>query len=187
MSREEYQTQAERFAKGGNFAAGGRLKQEADRPALRDKRMIKSAVGQHETHDHAGKPKTKLKLKSGGHVMGEKPAHRADKRARGGAMPEKEHGHGAPKGRKSAVNVNIISPAASEGEKKQAAAAGLQMGARMGAAAAPPPRPAGPAMAPPAPRPAMAGAGPGGPPPAPGGATGPMKRGGEVRKRGGKC
>jgi hypothetical protein len=163
------------------------LRQEEKRDDLKDQRMIKSAVGQHESHDHKGEPKTKLKLRRGGKVEGDKPQARADRPGRyaagGATMPERSKGRGAPKGHKPAVSVNIISPAAAEGEKRQAAQAGMQAGAKLGAAAAmraphpaaPPPSAGGPPGA-------------GGPPMAPPGAEGgmppgqpPMRRGGGIR------
>lgn len=158
-SRAEMQSEAEKFCDGG-YASGGRLNNETD--AAKDKRMISKAVGQHETHDHPGTPKTKLKLRSGGKVSGAKPAGRADKKGRGGGK----------------VNINIIEPAAAEGEKKQAAMQGLQAGAKLGAAQA------AKAMAPGAggPPPPGAGAGPMPPPGAMPPGQPPMRRGGRAAK-----
>lgn len=173
-SRAELQGEAEKFCDGG-WASGGRLNNEDD--TAKDKRMIRKAVGQHEGHDHAGKPRTDLKLKAGGEVAGAKPAARADKRARGGAMPESAMGHGpskAPKPQakgsgKGHVTVNIVEPAAAEGEKKQAAMQGLQAGAKLGAAQAArgmaPPGAGGPPPGAPPPRPMMPPPGAGAPPP----------------------
>ena len=179
-TRAEEQAEAEAYLKRGDYKRGGRLNNETD--AMQDKRTIKKAVGQHEDHDHQGKPHTALKLKSGGEVNGEKSAPRMDKRARGGSMPMPESARGsgpkkAPSGGhkgSGGVNVNIISPGAADAEKKQAAAAGLQAGAKMGAAAAlhgagGPPSGAAPGSPPGAMPPG--GAPPGGQP--------PMKRGGK--------
>jgi hypothetical protein len=181
--RTKEQGEAQAMMHRTGYARGGALRQEEGRPALKDKRMVKKAVRQHETHDHKGEPKTDLKLKSGGDVEGDRAFPRLDQRARGGGMmpgasmkgsgpPKKAGGHGGAK-----VNVNIISPGASHAEKQQAAMAGMQMGAKLGAAGGARPPMGGP---PPgagiggAPRPPM-------PPPGPGGAPmGPMKRGGAV-------
>lgn len=231
MTRAEYQAEAENYLKGNGYKRGGRLNHETD--AAQDSRMIKKAVGQHETHDHPGKPHTQLKLKRGGKVEGAQGEKRMDKRARslkradGGPTPpqkdqrqqgnsqpgrneDSQHGPGdqggdpkyarggaaKAKGHKPSVTVNIVSPAAAEGEKKQAATAGIQAGMKMGAAQAarpmaPPPGAGGPPGAGAgAPRPPMPPAGampprPMGPP----GAGGPpmgAKRGGRL-KAGGKC
>jgi hypothetical protein len=182
LTREEEQAQAKAMLHRGGYASGGRLRQEEKRDDLKDKRTIKKAVRQHESHDHPGKPKTDLKLKRGGVAAGRAPEPRMDRRARGGAMTEKQRGHGSPKGGKG-VNVNIISPGAAQDEKKQAAQAGMQAGVRMGAAAASRPKPA---MAPPPPGAGGGGMPPGGgappaamPPPDPG--QPPMKRGGRAK------
>jgi hypothetical protein len=120
--------------------------------------FAKEAVSQHETHDHPGKQKTKIKFSSGGSVDGMDSGGRADRAPRG-------RGKVKGKGGKTVVNVlNMQHPGAG---------GGLPPGA-------PPPRPP---MPPPG---AMAGGPPppmGGPPPGlpPGG---PMKRGGRASEDG---
>lgn len=49
------------------------------------KRTVKKAIREHENAEHQGKHE-KLKLKAGGKVEGKRPAHRPDRRARGGAL-----------------------------------------------------------------------------------------------------
>ncbi len=134
--------------------------------AREDAAMIRTAMAEHESHDHPGKPKTKLKFADGGGVDGERGVHHLGKRARGG--------HADGKGGKHVTNV-IIAP--------QGGGAGGGMRPAM---------PPGQPMA--APRPAMPPAGPppgaGGPPmgPPPGGQPmgmrppGAMKRGGGVKR-----
>jgi hypothetical protein len=118
---------------------------------------------------------TRMAKRRGGEVGGEQPKGRPDKKSRG----------------KAAVNINIVSPEAAQGEKQQAAAAGLQAGAKLGAAKAMQAMGAGGGKGPPPPPPARGG------PPAVGGAGGPpmggappaamspdeppMKRGGRAR------
>jgi hypothetical protein len=58
-----------------------------------DRAMIKKAVREHESHDHPGKPKTKLKLKHGGEVEGHGGKRRLDRpgrkrRANGGKVDQ---------------------------------------------------------------------------------------------------
>lgn len=159
--RKPEQSKAEAYASRAGYAAGGDVAQ--------DKAMVKSAVAQHEKHDHPGTPETALKLRRGGSaVKGEMPMERLDKRARGGRVP------------KVIVNVQTSNPA----EKQMAAQQGLQQGVKVGAAlvahdagaGGPPGAPGGPmppgapppGMMPPGalpPRPPMAGLRPGGLPP----------------------
>lgn len=175
------------------------------------KKVVRKALREHENAEHGGKHE-KLKLRSGGHVKGEKAAERPDRRARGGAMKPKV----------GAVNITIgkdgVGDAAQDQQKQQMAAKaglqkGIQVGAQLGA------RQAAQHMAPPGGAPPMGGpgmpppggppmAGPGGPPPpmmprARGGATkltagagsalGRLEKAGKVhvkaheRSRGGKC
>lgn len=68
---------AHRVTRRAGYAHGGHVKDEAAKD-----------VHKHEEHLHKGKPKTKLKV--GGKVKGEKPAHRLDKKARGGAEVYKD-------------------------------------------------------------------------------------------------
>jgi hypothetical protein len=216
MSVDECRTKeraiADAAVKRSGYNSGGRLKQEEASDEAKDKRMVKKAVHQHEKHDHKGQKPTDLKLKGGGEVKGKMAEKRLDKRARGGAltepMPEKAHGDGGKKAAgkgKHGPNINIILPQAAEAEKKQAAAAGMQVGAKMGADAArgaggPPMGAAPPGGAPPAPRPMPApGGAPGGMPPGAGGppmrpnmpppGQPPMRRGGRLheKKGGGIC
>ncbi len=49
-----------------------------------DRRMVARGVHEHEGNMHKGKPKTKLKLASGGKVHGGRAGHRLDRRSRGG-------------------------------------------------------------------------------------------------------
>lgn len=65
-----------------------------------DRKEIAAAVHKHEKHDHKGEPETKLR--SGGHVDGEKGRAHLAKRARGGAMSHKG-------GKSTKVNV-IVAP-----------------------------------------------------------------------------
>src|SRR5882672_9711747 len=99
-----------------------------------DKRMISSAVHEHESALHKGEPKTKLKLANGGVA-----ASRMDR-------PGRRRG-GRTKGGKHVTNV-IVAPSGGGGSP-----GGLPM---------PPPRP--PMALPPGPPALPPGAGPGGPP-----------------------
>lgn len=139
------------------YKVGGRVSDE-----LQDKKMVEAGVHQHEAHDHKGEPKTKLKLKEGGHVGGMHTLRRLDKANRGGAM----HGKG-----KHHVSVNINMPPATK-----AVPVPVPMGGGAGPRPpmAPPPgaggpMPGGPMAGPPP------GAGPMMPPP------GAMKKGGAVK------
>jgi len=144
------------------FAHGGHV--DADE----DAGMVKSGVRQHENDLHGGKH-SKLHLKDGGHVEGERGHHHMAHRARGG----KTHG-----GKHTKVNV-IIAPQGGGG------GGAPPMAARPPMAAAPPPRP---------PMPPPGGAPMGGPPPMPPpgmtrpgmGMPGAMPPGGMMRARGGK-
>lgn len=135
-----------------------------------DRKMIESAVRQHEAHDHPGKSKTKLHLASGGSVDGDEAPSRPDRpsrRASGGSMGGGSKGH-STKG--THVNV-IVAPRGADPASAPAAA---------------PPMPAMPprAMPPGMPPGGMPG---GGMPPGMPGAAGPMSGGGgKPFKRGGK-
>jgi hypothetical protein len=104
-----------------------------------------------EESDPAAKD-TRMAKRRGGEVGGDQPRGRPDKKSRG----------------KAAVNINIVSPEAAQAEKQQAAAAGLQAGAKLGAAKAVQAMGGGGGKGPPPPPPAR-----GGPMSPPGGAGGP--------------
>lgn len=97
MSKYDGKGRAQEILKSAGYKDGGDVKQ--------DKKLVEKAVHQHEAHDHKGEKKTKLKLKEGGHVKGEKTASRLDKMARGGKA--KHHKGDA----KTKVNV-IVAPSA---------------------------------------------------------------------------
>lgn len=133
-----------------------------------EKRLIRRAVGEHDTQLHGGK-RTKLKLAGGGKVHGAASAPRLDRRARGG--------------RTKAPTVNVIIKGAGEEGLKKGVEIGAKMGAMMAGAQKPPmppgPPPGGPPMGPP---PGAGGPPMGGPPPgmrppgmARGGGIKPMK------------
>lgn len=90
-SHDEFRQQAKRdhAAKVKHHAGGGAVMKG-------EKALIERAVAQHESHDHPGKPKTKLKLATGGVAEDRAPA-RLD-RARGGKA----------KSGKGHTNVNVI-------------------------------------------------------------------------------
>lgn len=148
--RKHEQHHAEKRARGGDVA--------------QDKALIKKALREHENQEHGGKH-AKIKLKHGGMVHGKHPAHRMDKRARGGKV-----GHGKPA-------VNVIVQTSNPAEKQMAMQQGMKLGAAMGGPkppmpmAGPPPGAGGPPMGSPPP-----GMPPGGMPPRPPG----LKRGGKV-------
>lgn len=171
--RKHHQKHAEKYVR---RARGGSIEGEADKAS--DATIVRKGVGEHEDQLHGGKH-AKLRLKRGGHVKGEKPMERLDKRARGGRM----HGKGQPK-----VAV-VVHAGDGQQAKQDGIKEGMQMGARMAAqklaggmkppgAPPPPAGPGGPGM-PPGPPPQM-GAGPrpmpNGPPPA------GLKTGGKVQK-----
>ena len=136
-----------------HFARGGHVHEDA----AEDAEMIREGVGQHESHLHSGKPKTKIKLKAGGEVEGHAGRQHLGRRARGGAAKKSTH-----------VNV-IVAP-----QGGGAPGAPPAMPPRPPVVAAPPPRPA---MPPPAPSPqGMPPQGMGQRPP------GMMKRGGGIQK-----
>jgi hypothetical protein len=146
--------------------SGGRANDEAQ-----DKRMVERAISQHESHDHAGEPKTKLKLKTGGRAEGGPAKMRLDRPGRKKGGRTKGGGH-------TKVNV-IIAPQG-----------GGAPGAGAGPAMMPPPHP--PVVLPPGPPPGgppvMPPRPPMGPPVGAGAPMGmPHKAGGRVgRKDGGK-
>lgn len=129
-----------------------------------DAKMIKTAIREHEDHEHGGKH-TAIKFKSGGPVEGHEARKNLARRARGGSTGKKG----------THVNV-IVAPQGGMHPPMPMPAAGPAM---------PPPRPA----APPPPAPAMAQRPPMAPPGAGGGMMPPgarppgmMKRGGGVQK-----
>lgn len=103
--RKEHQRFAERHVK---RARGGAAKK------------VEEGVHEHEDHMHPGKKKTKLKLRRGGHVKGEHPKDRLDRRARGGSL-----GGGKKKG-----NVAVIVHAG--GDENRAKQEGIQQGLQLG-------------------------------------------------------
>lgn len=137
------------------YARGGGV--DSGEPAA--KKVVRKGVRQHETAEHGGEHHA-LKLRRGGHVPGDEPMDRPDRRARGGGVKPKI----------GSVNV-IVGKGGGDAEKQQAMQQGMQIGAhmaaaKMGAGAGGPPRPP---MPPPGggmpPRPMGAPMGPGGPPP----------------------
>lgn len=96
-ARAPFVAKARKLMSHTGYARGGSVHSDAKE----DARMIERGVGQHEAHDHPGKPKTKLHLGDG--VGGEKGRTHLAKRARGGAT------HGKHKGHSTKVNV-IVAP-----------------------------------------------------------------------------
>lgn len=115
-ARAEQQGRAENYARRSGYKRGGAVSDEDQ-----DRAMVKKAVAEHEEHDHKGEAKTKLRIKRGGRVEGKEPKTRLDKRARGGQV-----------GKKAPVNV-IVNSGGGEGEKQEAAQAGMRQGMQMGA------------------------------------------------------
>ena len=152
--------------------AGGRASVEK-RDRAQDKTMVKSAVRQHEEHDHPGKSPTALKLAAGG---------AAEKRADGGVMKGPKggrKGRGAPH-----VSIAIGAPGAgAAGARPIPVPVPVGGGPPMGGAPGGAPMPPRPAMAPMGPMGATPGMGPPGLAPPPGAMM--RKRGGASRKRGG--
>ena len=186
MHTESREAQARAIVDRAGYARGGEVGDEKQ-----DRRMVRSAVHQHESHDHPGKPETKLKLRGGGKVSGQPSAQRPDRRARGGGidgeMPGMAKGGSTHGKRKPVVNIKI-NAGGDAGGKQQAAQDGMRLGAALGArraaaqiGAAGPAHPAMP-MPPP-------GAIPPGVPMAPPGAAGMrppgIKRGGAVKRANG--
>ncbi len=95
-SRREADHKAERFASGGT----------ARDDEAQDRKMIATAIGEHEAHDHPGRPKTKLKLKDGGRAEGDEAKPRLDRGPR-----RKLATGGRAKGKSTHVNV-IVAPGA---------------------------------------------------------------------------
>lgn len=141
-------------------ARGGALHEDA----AEDAHMIERGVHEHESAMHKGEPKTKLKLKHGGHVDGEHARHHLAKRARGGATG------GGKKGHATKVNV-IVAPQGGGGARPVPVP--VPAARPPGVGGAPPPMPP-PGMGAPSPMGgAPMGAGPMGPRP---GMPGPMMR-----------
>ena len=132
------------------------------------KDMVSKGISQHESHDHKGEKKTKLKLATGGAAKGEAPHNRMDRKPR--AAGGRNKGHKEPH-----VSVNVINA----GSKPPMAPPGGGMGAPM--PPHPPMAPQAPPMAAPPPgmgaKPPMPPQGmpPGGMPPRPFKAGGPVK------------
>lgn len=179
--RRHEQSKAEAHVKRAGYASGGKVRESDE---AQDRALVTKGVHAHERHDHPGTKLTDLKLRSGGHVKGERPKHRPDKMARGGKV-------------RPAVNI-IISNGGGEAERQMAFKQGAQVGTAVGGAQAarmmpPPAMPPRPPMVPPPGMPA--GGAPSIPPPgaamgAPGVPPGmpprpPMKRGGAVNDIGG--
>lgn len=74
MSESSKRKKARDMLSNAGYKSGGHMKGDA---------KIKSAVHQHEGHDHPGEKKTPIKLKAGGTAHGHKPKHRADRKGRG--------------------------------------------------------------------------------------------------------
>lgn len=125
-SRED---QAREIVRRAGYAHGGAISEAEDE--RKDKKMVRSAVHQHEAHDHKGEKPTKLALKAGGSVHGKEASGRPDRRARGGMMPE-----GGPSkhkaGRKAVVNIKI-GGGGGNGQAAMAAQEGMRVGAALGA------------------------------------------------------
>jgi hypothetical protein len=201
---EKPEASARRVLREAGYARGGHINPEHPDEAA-DKKLIKKMVG-----------RAKIKLKKGGDVEGEKAEDRPDRQKRafgggtGGIEAPHEGGHKPAKhgkgGKATTVNVIVGNKGAEDQSEQQGEQKGMQAGAQLGArsvlakmqgAGAPAGAPAGgpprPPMAPPpggmppggAPPPGMAGPPPGAMPPRPPGQ--PVKRGGSVRARGGKC
>lgn len=149
-------SRAHEMLKTHRYAHGGAV--HTDEP--QDKALVRKAIRQHETAEHGGHH-VALKLRRGGHVPGDMPEDRPDRRARGGSVKPKI----------GAVNINIKH--GGEAEKQQAMQQGMQIGAKLGAAQAGgaphppmggPPMPPHPMGPPPPGGPPMGGAPPGMPP-----------------------
>ena len=82
---------AEQLRHHAGHAAGGKIGKEE----------IRSAIAQHESHDHKGAKKTHLTLHAGGHVEGAKAGKRLDRASGGRTNKSSKH---AP-----SVHVNVIS------------------------------------------------------------------------------
>lgn len=173
---------------------GGEIKHEdgGDVSKAAVKRVVKSAISQHEHEEHLGLH-TKLKLKSGGKVDGKKSEHRPDRKARGGEEEDREYEgshmkpelseetgetegrargggeekHGGKKGgghHIGAVNIAIGNPEKEQAAHQQGIQQGLQVGMQKGAMAAHGGG-GGPPMAPPHPPMGPPGGAPMAPPP----------------------
>jgi hypothetical protein len=159
--RSHERAKAHKMISRTGYARGGSVHSDAKE----DGRMIERGVGEHESHMHPGKAKTKLHLGDG--VEGEKGRHHLAKRARGGSTGKK---HGSTK-----VNV-IVAPQGGGGGGPPGMASPIAARPPMPPPAAPPPGMAPPGMMPGGPpRPPMAGP--------PGGMMPPGA--GMMRKRGG--
>lgn len=72
---------------------GGHMAEGSGSDYEKDKRMVESAIRQHEKHDHTGEPLTRLRLADGGSTDGEEGPRRADRggRGKGGGAKGKPH------------------------------------------------------------------------------------------------
>ena len=160
---QEGSAKAKRVLSSAGYAKGGKVHSDEKE----DKKLIKKELG-----------KAKIEVKKhGGKVAGRKPAARADKFARGGS---------APRGKHTAVNINLAASQADKADSfKKGAMAGAQMAAqKLGAGR---PGAGAPMQArPPMPPPGAAGPmGPAGAPPAGGVPPTMQKRGGRTYAKGG--
>lgn len=87
--REEYKLKANKYLSREGYNRGGAVKGGHKKDEDIAKTTTEKGVGQHESNMHKGKKHTKLKLKEGGEVHGEKAHKRVDKFARGGKTAHK--------------------------------------------------------------------------------------------------
>jgi hypothetical protein len=80
----EGRKRARRLITGAGYKVGGHLAEHSESDYESDKRMVESAVRQHENHEHGGRH-TKLKLAAGGSADGPMASNRADRSPRGKA------------------------------------------------------------------------------------------------------
>ena len=171
---------ARRVCESAGYKIGGTLGRKEDTES--DVRMIKSAISQHERHDHKGEKPTRVRLRHGGRAEGGMAGNRLDQQGR-------KPGGGKGKGHTNiTVNVAPHPPGAGGPPGMGTPGNGLPPGLGLPPrpAAAPPPA-APPPMMPPRPMPPP-GAGampPGGMPGGPGMAGGMPPR--PMIKRGGRA
>lgn len=92
MSEHQRRAKARAVLAGAGYRAGGHLKGE--------KKMVKSAISQHETQEHEGHH-SRIRLADGGACEGLASGGRADKMSRGGHKKKSKH---------AKVQVNVIVP-----------------------------------------------------------------------------
>jgi hypothetical protein len=160
MAEHKHTKRARSVLTKAGYKMGGHLSSKDDEAS--DRRMIGRAISEHESHDHPGKPKTKLKLSCGGYAEGGEAKMRGDHKPRGGK-------HSKGKGHKTVVNVVV----GHGGGDKQPVPVPVPVG--------PPPGAGGPPMPPPG-----MGAGPMPPPDAGGPPMMGQKHGGRSFKKGGR-